>query len=68
MLERALVAAVAEPDIALYIPRPGRRRKEGLVPIARACANYFKKTWGAATILYAFSPSSRGLWYEATPI
>ena len=26
----------------------GRRRKEGLVPIARACANYPKKTWGAA--------------------
>ena len=26
------------------VPRPGRRRKEGLVPIARACTNYPKKT------------------------
>ena len=40
------------------VPRPGRRRKEGLVPIAHTCANYPKKTWGA-TNDYAFLLSSR---------
>ena len=34
-----------------------------MVPIARACANYPKKT----ELLYAFSPSSSSLGYEATP-
>ena len=38
------------------VPRPGRRRKEGLVPIAHACANYPKKTWGAANDCTLFRP------------
>ena len=38
------------------IPRPERRRKEGLVPIAHACANYPKKTWGAANDCTFFRP------------
>ena len=38
------------------VPRPGRRRKEGLVPIARACANYPKKTWGTANYFTLFRP------------
>ena len=38
------------------VPRPRRRRKEGLVPIARACANYIKKTWGTANYFTLFRP------------
>ena len=38
------------------VPRPGRRRKEGLVTIACACANYPKKTWGAANDCTLFRP------------
>ena len=38
------------------VPRPGRRRKKGLVPIARTCANYPKKTWGTVNYCTFFRP------------
>ena len=40
------------------VPRPGRRRKEGLVPIAHTCANYPKKTWDAENDCTLILPSS----------
>ena len=49
----SLVLLAASLFLALY-PGP----EGGLVPIACACANYPKKSWGAAND-YVFSPSSR---------
>ena len=45
--------------LALY-PGPLRGRRKGLVPIACACTNYPKKTWGAANYCTLFHPPPAG--------
>ena len=44
------------------VPRPGRRRKKGLVPIAHTCAHYPVENLGCRKRLYT---SYHGLRYEA---
>ncbi len=39
-------------DSLIPVPRPRKEEEKGLVLIARACANYPKKTWGNASLLY----------------